>query len=94
MFNKNETALDNPNYFRELSHRGNALVLGDSLGDVSMDKGMHDPGAVLKIGFLNDKINERMDSFINAFDMVLVDDQSFRFIDILTKKIAPAQVKA
>jgi len=93
MFNKNETALDNPAYFKELSHRGNALVLGDSLGDINMDKGMHAPGAILKIGFLNDKIEERMSSFINTFDVVLVDDQTFRFVDIIAKKIASAQVK-
>ncbi len=62
--------MDNPAYFEELSNRNNALVLGDSLGDIGMDKGMHNPGAILKIGFLNDKISERMESFVNSFDVV------------------------
>jgi len=92
MFNKNETALDGPSYFEDLSHRGNAVVLGDSLGDANMDKGMSNPGAILKIAFLNDKIDERMDSFLKTFDVVLVDDQTFHFVDIITRKIAAGQV--
>lgn len=48
--------MDNPKYFEELSHRHNALVLGDSLGDVQMGKGLHNPESILKIGFLNDKV--------------------------------------
>lgn len=69
-FNKSESGFHNSAYFKEFSHRNNALVLGDSLGDVGMDKGMHDPGAVLKIGFLNDKIDELMESYIENYDVV------------------------
>ncbi len=54
-----------------MSERSDALVLGDSLGDVGMSKGMQNPGAILKIGFLNDNINEHMESYLNSYDVVI-----------------------
>ncbi|CAG7820792.1 unnamed protein product [Allacma fusca] len=85
MFNKNEKAIrqSQPKYFENLSHRGNVLLLGDSLGDVDMVEGVMEPGAVIKIGFLNTKIEERLESFMNSFDIVLIDDQSMDFINLI-----------
>jgi 5'-nucleotidase len=58
MFNKNRNILsgESLSYFVDLAHRVNALLLGDSLGDVQMDTGLENPGAILKIGFLNDNV--------------------------------------
>ncbi|CAL8101091.1 unnamed protein product [Orchesella dallaii] len=92
MFNKNETALDNPDYFQDLKNRHNALVLGDSIGDLDMGSGIHNPGALLRIGFLNDKIDERMDSLYNNFDVVLVDDQTFDFVNVVSRMVCAQPV--
>lgn len=77
MFNKNESSIatHHSQYFERLSSRVNAILLGDSLGDVHMDRGMpsrkdSEAGVVLKIGFLNDKINERCPQFMESFDVV------------------------
>ncbi len=57
-FNKNETVLgESKEYFADLSHRQNAILLGDSDGDIHMGAGMENPGAILKIGFLNSKVS-------------------------------------
>ncbi|OXA65068.1 cytosolic 5'-nucleotidase 3 [Folsomia candida] len=91
MFNKNENALRHSTYFAELQSRRNALLLGDSLGDVHMDHGMpsshKEEGVVLKIGFLNDKISERCPEFMENFDIVLEDDQSFKLMQLILSRI-------
>lgn len=58
MFNKDErTVPKDSTYFIDLAHRNNAILLGDTLTDVNMSNGLHQPNAILKIGFLNDKVN-------------------------------------
>lgn len=57
-FNKNESVIPaNCQYFEELANRSNVILLGDSIGDITMAQGVHKPGAVLKIGFLNEMVN-------------------------------------
>lgn len=57
MYNKNESSIPhNSTYFQDLSHRNNVLLMGDSLGDLQMSKGVEPPSTVLTIGFLNDKV--------------------------------------
>jgi len=92
-YNKNRSVLGNEkSYFDELSHRANLILLGDSVGDIHMADGMEPQGqgGMLKIGFLSFNIEERLDSFLEAFDIVILDDQSMDFpnilIEILLKK--------
>ncbi|CAG0916923.1 unnamed protein product [Notodromas monacha] len=75
-FNKNETATVHSNYFEDLSHRPNVILMGDSTGDANMADGVIDPRFVLKIGFLNLNIEQRLKSFLDTFDVVLLDDQT------------------
>lgn len=57
MYNKNETSVPHSStYFQDLSHRHNVILLGDSLGDLQMSKGVEPPNTILTIGFLNDKV--------------------------------------
>lgn len=56
IYNKREGALLNTGHFQELRTRPNVLLLGDSLGDLSMADGVQDMENILKIGFLNDKV--------------------------------------
>ncbi|XP_075767687.1 7-methylguanosine phosphate-specific 5'-nucleotidase isoform X3 [Pelodiscus sinensis] len=54
-FNKNNTVLEGTEPFRQLSRRPNILLLGDSLGDLSMADGVADVENILTVGFLNDR---------------------------------------
>ncbi|XP_076000422.1 cytosolic 5'-nucleotidase 3-like [Genypterus blacodes] len=76
IYNKREGALLNTGHFQDLRTRPNVLLLGDSLGDLAMADGVQDMENILKIGFLNDKVDERKQSYLNAYDVVLVKDET------------------
>ncbi|CAH8826968.1 unnamed protein product [Trichobilharzia szidati] len=66
-----------------LPKRPNVLLLGDSTGDIHMADGatIDDPtgqlGTVLRIGFLNEGIEENLERFQSVYDIVLVNDDTF-----------------
>jgi len=76
IYNKREGALLNTGHFQELRTRPNVLLLGDSLGDLTMADGVQDIENILKIGFLNDKVEERKQSYLDSYDIVLVKDET------------------
>lgn len=76
IYNKREGALLNTGHFQELRARPNVLLLGDSLGDLSMADGVQDMENVLKIGFLNDKVEERRQLYLDSYDIVLIKDET------------------
>ena len=69
------------------SHRKNVILLGDSLGDLDMAAGIEDPDTVLTIGFLNKNIEKNLPVYQNKFDVVLVDDQTMEFPNLLLSEI-------
>ncbi|XP_059366104.1 cytosolic 5'-nucleotidase 3-like [Carassius carassius] len=76
IYNKREGALLNAEHFKELQSRCNVLLLGDSLGDLNMSDGVMDLENILKIGYLNDKVDERRESYLNSYDIVLEKDET------------------
>jgi len=83
MFNKSENSVHDP----ELEHRHNVVLLGDSLGDLSMADGVKNVNVVLSIGFLNKKISENLPRYKEKYDVVLVDDQTMDFPNALIDAI-------
>ena len=63
--NKNESAIHDSDYFKQLRHRENLILLGDSLGDLDMADGATNIANILKIGFLNDKVGGRLCWYCN-----------------------------
>lgn len=55
-FNKREGALSHAAGVSALRGRHNVLLLGDSLGDLTMSDGVSEPRSILTIGFLNDQV--------------------------------------
>ncbi len=78
VYNKNENAIHDSEYFQTLKGRGNVLLLGDSIGDLRMADGVSNAENILKIGFLNNPktAEQRLPSFLEGFDIVLLDDQT------------------
>merc|ERR1712183_937452 len=71
MFNKNMSAV--PAEFRPLLEgKSSCMLLGDGMGDLTMANGLD--AEVLKIGFLNEKVDEKLDMFRQAWDVVVLHD--------------------
>ncbi|HNU81542.1 MAG TPA: hypothetical protein PKK65_02280 [bacterium] len=74
--NKNQSVLSFFNVDEAFKKRDNILLLGDSLGDAAMVDGMA-AAAVLKIGFLNDKIRESLPAYRALYDVLILNDGDF-----------------
>ncbi len=90
VFNKHDGLLKGTAFERDVVGRSGVLLLGDSLGDVTMSSdrghgGHHDcsHATVLRVGFLNVSNHKSPEShlrvYAEAFDVVLVDDGSLDF---------------
>uniref|UniRef100_A0A8C8RKM2 5'-nucleotidase n=1 Tax=Pelusios castaneus TaxID=367368 RepID=A0A8C8RKM2_9SAUR len=80
-FNKNNTVLENKEYSQQLSARTNILLLGDSLGDLSMADGVANMENILTVGFLNDRVEERRGKYLDAYDIVLEKDETLDVVN-------------
>lgn len=67
MYNKHDGALRNTEYFKQLKEYCNIILMGDSLGDLSMADGAPNVENILKIGFLNDKVTAVIRRRYNKF---------------------------
>jgi 5'-nucleotidase len=82
VFNKSETEVKIP----EIQKRKNVLLLGDSIGDLGMIEGFEYDN-LLAIGFLNEKVENNLENFKEMFDVVLLGDGDFTFINDLIREI-------
>ncbi|XP_035262689.1 7-methylguanosine phosphate-specific 5'-nucleotidase-like isoform X1 [Anguilla anguilla] len=90
-YNKREGALLNAGHFQELQDRHNVLLLGDSIGDLTMADGVQNVENVLKIGYLNDKVEERKESYLASYDIVLEKDETMDVPNALVRLITGGQ---
>lgn len=86
-FNKNENAIHFSDYFYNIRHRENLLLMGDSLGDLRMAEGADHVECILKIGFLNFKVQENLDLYMQSYDVVIIEDESLDIINGLVGTI-------
>ncbi|KAM7284069.1 hypothetical protein ISCGN_001172 [Ixodes scapularis] len=87
MYNKNRTSVATPEYFHNVKEKTNIVLLGDSLGDLGMLGDVESQEVVLRIGFLNNKIEERLQQYMKSFDIVLIDDQTMDVVNGILRKI-------
>jgi cytosolic 5'-nucleotidase 3 len=64
-------------YFnQEIEDRcSNALLVGDSPSDINMVDGMKYDNCI-KVGYLNDKLDERLELYLDLYDLVVIGDNS------------------
>lgn len=82
--NKDETAIHRFPAYKHIKNRKNILLLGDHAGDAGMSDGF-DAENIIKIGFLNERVDENLEHYKELFDVVLLGDPSFDFITRLLK---------
>ncbi|KAG5575055.1 hypothetical protein H5410_055189 [Solanum commersonii] len=89
VLNKNEHALDMAaplhDHFDDvnglsdeksaLKKRTNVLLLGDHIGDLGMSDGL-DYETRISVGFLNDRVEDSLESYRKAFDILYLNDSS------------------
>jgi HAD superfamily hydrolase (TIGR01544 family) len=93
VFNKRSDAYLHTAFFKEpgIEQRRCLLLLGDSLGDVSMSEGMGIEAAnVLRVGFLNDRV-ERLPQYLECYDLVILGDPGFDLPLQIVRDIAGAE---
>ena len=64
-----------------VENKTNVITMGDHLRDPKMKDGMPNIENTFDIGFLNYGIDKNLENYLDAFDMVLVDDQSFDVVN-------------
>ncbi|MFA5931262.1 MAG: haloacid dehalogenase-like hydrolase [archaeon] len=84
--NKEESEIKNTPYFKKIKNRKNIILLGDSLDDLKMIEGIH-YNEIIKIGFLNDKIEENLELYKKAYDVIILNDGTMEFATKLIKEI-------
>lgn len=82
--NKGEAAVEKFPVYEKLLERRNVLIFGDSLGDVEMI-GKFPYENLLKFGFLNEKVDERIDEYRKRYDCVILNDGNFEFVNNFLK---------
>ncbi len=86
VFNKDETIIKQYDFYPVIKERQNVIVIGDSLGDATMHKGLKHK-QVLKIAFLNENEKENLPAYRRAFDVLILGDASFYHINQILKKL-------
>lgn len=87
VLNKDETSIKRfPKIYKEVKDRKNVLLLGDSLGDLGMIKGF-DYENLLKVGFLNEKVEEILGEYKKNFDVVITNDSDMDYVNEMIKKL-------
>ncbi|GLV37298.1 cytosolic 5'-nucleotidase IIIB [Carabus blaptoides fortunei] len=87
VLNKNEQVLKGTEYYDLVQNRGNVILMGDHVGDAGMAEGVPHRNTVLKIGFLYDSVDVCLPEYLDAFDIVLIDDQTMDVPRALIKLI-------
>jgi len=87
IFNKDETIISKFPFFDQVKDKKNVILLGDSLGDLGMIEGF-DYDNIIKIGFLNENIEQSLEIYKKSFDVVILNDGDFSYINQLMEQIS------
>ncbi|MBU0707511.1 hypothetical protein KKG41_04030 [Patescibacteria group bacterium] len=84
--NKDETVVRDFPFYQEIKKRKNVILLGDNENDIDMITGFDYTG-LIKVGFLNEKVEERLEQYKEKFDVVISNDGSMEYVFNLIKDL-------
>ena len=83
--NKHEIEASEMPFFNEIKERPNAILLGDLPEDTGMAGSWC--RSVIKAGFLNHDIEANMSRFIQAFDVLILNDAGMGYVNSMLREI-------
>lgn len=87
VMNKDETVIKEfPEVFDKVKDRKNVILMGDNIEDLKMITGFEYDN-LLRVGFLNDKVEENIENYKNNFDVVITNDGEMGFVNELLNEI-------
>lgn len=86
ILNKNAAILKRYPFYQKIKKRKNVLLLGDEIDDIEMIKGFKYKN-LIKIGFLNENVKEKLENYKKVFDILILNDSSFKYVNSLLKEI-------
>lgn len=86
IMNKSEDKIRDAEYKKLITKRDNVILLGDSLDDLAMVNETK-VNVLIKIGFLNDNIQDNLEQYSNKFDIVITNDGSMNYVNQILEKI-------
>ncbi|MBN2459306.1 haloacid dehalogenase-like hydrolase [Candidatus Woesearchaeota archaeon] len=90
VFNKNEGLIRISAYKKQIKKRKNVILLGDSLGDLTMADGMKHE-CIVKIGFYNHKHDkQRMSKYKKGYDVIITGNKDMLYVNKMLKEIIKA----
>ena len=90
VMNKSETKVEDKKYRDLISQKSNVILLGDSLGDLGMVNDL-DTNLIIKIGFLNEDVENKLDLYKSKFDVVITNDGSMNYVNQLLDELNGAE---
>ncbi|ETN13655.1 HAD hydrolase, family IE [Phytophthora nicotianae INRA-310] len=86
--NKNARVLLDSPFWEEcqLEKRRNVLLLGDSPGDTRMAEGLN-ADEIIRVGFLNVHVDEKLDEYLDLYDVVFTHDASLVPVQMLIEQM-------
>jgi cytosolic 5'-nucleotidase 3 len=85
-FNKTEVVLRGMDIYDKIKNKKNVLLLGDQIGDAGMIEGF-DCDNLLKVGFLNENVEDSLEEYKKNFDVVLTGDCDFTYVNNFLKEL-------
>lgn len=86
VFNKDEQSIKNYPVYDLIEQRKNVILLGDSLGDLGMITNS-DYDNLIKVGFLNENVEENLNLYGENFDILLINDSDMNYVNKLMNEI-------
>lgn len=84
--NKDGVLIKSLPIFNMIKNRKNILLLGDTLDDIEMVKGL-DYENLIKIAFLNENVKENLESYKKSYDVIIPNDSSMSFVCLLLQEM-------
>lgn len=86
VMNKDETIIKDHPVFEVIKNKKNVLLLGDHVGDVGMVEGF-DYENLIKVGFLNENVDESLEEYKRNFDIIITNDSSMDYVNMLLNDV-------